>query len=492
MTGNRAPTATGDTLSPPRNLAGALRPYPEYKESKLPWMGKIPQHWTEERAKYFFREVDERSKTGDEELLSVSHMTGVTPRSQKNITMFKAESYAGYKLCKPRDLVINTMWAWMGALGVSKYLGIVSSGYGVYRPLDDQALLSEYIDSLLRIDPYRSEYYCRSTGIRSSRFRLYPEQFLRMPLICPPHEEQEKIMAFLQMKDRQIKRYILTKRQLIGVLNEQKQVIINHAVTGGIDPNIRLKPSGIEWLGDVPEHWEVQKISQLFKKIGSGTTPDTGKQEYYGGDIKWINTGDLNDSILTDCQKTVTKKAIEDFSVLTVYPKGSFIVALYGATIGKTCITDFEACTNQACCVLSKPYQKINIKFLMNWFFSFRPQLIGMSYGGGQPNISQTLIRSLRVPVPPHVEQDKIVAFIDGQCKAIELTIENAKHEIDLIREYRNRLIANVVTGKVDVRSVQIQDEMPVDIEDIEDIDVLDDNGGDNNDDGDEDEENDK
>jgi type I restriction enzyme S subunit len=143
MTGNRAPTAAGDTLSPPQILAGALRPYPEYKESKLPWMGKIPKQWTEERAKYFFREVDERSKTGDEELLSVSHMTGVTPRSQKNITMFKAESYARYKLCKPRDLVINTMWAWMGALGVSKYSGIVSSGYGVYRPLDDQELVSE-------------------------------------------------------------------------------------------------------------------------------------------------------------------------------------------------------------------------------------------------------------------------------------------------------------------------------------------------------------
>ena len=121
----------------------------------------------------------------------------------------------------------------------------------------------------------------------------------------------------------------------------------------------------------------------------------------------------------------------------------------------------------------------------MNWFFSFRPQLIGMSYGGGQPNISQTLIRSLRVPVPPYVEQDKIVAFIDGQCKAIELTIENAKHEIDLIREYRTRLISDVVTGKVDVRDVEFADEEPVDIEDIGDIDVLDENGDDNNDDDD-------
>ncbi|MGZ9111929.1 MAG: restriction endonuclease subunit S, partial [Rhodoplanes sp.] len=115
-------------------MTGALKPYPAYKDSGLPWLGQIPAHWEEKRAKYFFREIDERSRKGDEELLSVSHLTGVTPRSQKNVTMFRAESYVGHKLCRPGDVVFNTMWAWMGALGVARAAGIVSPSYAVYRP----------------------------------------------------------------------------------------------------------------------------------------------------------------------------------------------------------------------------------------------------------------------------------------------------------------------------------------------------------------------
>jgi type I restriction enzyme, S subunit len=178
-----------------------LKPYPEYKDSGLPWLGKIPAHWHERRAKYFFHEVDERSGTGQEELLSVSHLTGVSPRSQKNVTMFKAESYVGHKLCQAGDLVINTMWAWMAALGVARQTGIVSPSYAVYRPIRSNLLLHDFVDHLLRTKPYASEYVCRSTGIRSSRLRLYPEKFLDIPIICPSYEEQEQILSFLQMKD---------------------------------------------------------------------------------------------------------------------------------------------------------------------------------------------------------------------------------------------------------------------------------------------------
>ena len=136
-----------------------LRPYPDYKDSRLPWLGKIPAHWDELRAKYFFREVDERSATGQEEMLSVSHITGVTPRSRKNVTMFKSESNVGHKLCHPGDLVINTMWAWMAALGVAKQTGIVSPSYAVYRPIRSNAFVSEYIDHLLRTKPYATEIF---------------------------------------------------------------------------------------------------------------------------------------------------------------------------------------------------------------------------------------------------------------------------------------------------------------------------------------------
>jgi type I restriction enzyme S subunit len=200
-----------------------LKSYPEYKESVHPWIDKIPSHWNETRAKYLFREVDDRSKTGDEELLSVSHITGVTPRSQKNINMFLAESYIGSKLCREGDLVINTMWAWMAALGVSKQTGIVSPSYGVYRPKSREYFINEYIDHLLRIQFYADEYLCRSTGIRASRLRLYPESFFQIPIINPPFEEQGHIVKYLRCKNYQFGQYIRGKRREIDLLNDRSR-----------------------------------------------------------------------------------------------------------------------------------------------------------------------------------------------------------------------------------------------------------------------------
>lgn len=153
-----------------------LKPYPAKKDSGVPWLGEVPEHWPERRAKYFYREADERSVMGDEELLSVSHKTGVTPRKQ-NVTMFLAESTVGYKICRPGDIAINTMWAFMGALGIARQVGLVSPAYGIYRPKRSDELNPEYLDRLLRIDAYKSEYMCRSTGINSSRLRLYPDEF---------------------------------------------------------------------------------------------------------------------------------------------------------------------------------------------------------------------------------------------------------------------------------------------------------------------------
>ncbi len=247
-------------------MIDGLKPYLDYKDAKMPWLGRVPDHWTEKRAKYFYREVDERSATGEEELMSVSHKTGVTPR-KKNVTMFMAENNVGHKICRPGDLAINTMWAFMAALGVARQVGVVSPSYGVYRPVGTGGLHPEYADRLLRIEDYKSEYLCRSTGITSSRLRLYPEEFLRIPILCPLPEEQAAIVRFLDYVDRRIRRYIRAKRQLIALLEEQKQAIIHRAVTRGLDPNVRLKPSGVEWLGDVPEHWEVEQLRRRWKVV---------------------------------------------------------------------------------------------------------------------------------------------------------------------------------------------------------------------------------
>jgi type I restriction enzyme S subunit len=218
-----------------RAVTRGLAPNVRLKPSGVGWMADVPEHWEVRSAKYFYREIDERSATGEEELLSVSHITGVTPRSQKNITMFMALSYVGHKLCRPGDLVINTMWAWMAALGVAKQIGIVSPSYAVYRPLRTSKLLSEYADLLLRIRPYVSEYVCRSTGIRSSRLRLYPEHFLRIKLICPPAQEQQAILERITVETAASDRAIASAQREIDLFSEYRTRLIADLVTGKLD-----------------------------------------------------------------------------------------------------------------------------------------------------------------------------------------------------------------------------------------------------------------
>jgi type I restriction enzyme S subunit len=205
------------------------------KPSGIPWLGDIPQHWEVRRAKHLFREVDERSTDGSEELLSVSHLTGVTPRSQKNITMFKAASYVGHKLCRPGDLVVNTMWAWMGALGVSTYSGIISPAYAVYRPRQLKGIVGIYMDGLLRSRPYVSNIICRSTGLRASRLRLYPDEFFRLPIIQPPAKEQERIVERIHAENVELDTAISRLEREIDLLREYRTRLVADVVTGKLD-----------------------------------------------------------------------------------------------------------------------------------------------------------------------------------------------------------------------------------------------------------------
>lgn len=223
-----------------------LKPYPAYKDSGVQWLGEIPNTWRVLRGKNVFRVIDVKSETGDEELLTVSSKDGVLPRSQKTVTMFKAESYVGHKLCWPGDLVINSLWAWMQGLGFTKYHGLISSAYSVYRPLQEFSSYANYFNYALQSAAYKWELQTRSKGVWLSRLQLSDLAFLDMPIIIPPPAEQSAIVCYLDHIDRQIRRYIRLKQKLIKLLEEQKQAIIHQAVTRGLDPNIRLKPSGVE------------------------------------------------------------------------------------------------------------------------------------------------------------------------------------------------------------------------------------------------------
>ncbi|MDE0078629.1 MAG: restriction endonuclease subunit S [Caldilineaceae bacterium] len=217
-----------------RSVTRGIDPDVPFKPSGVEGLGDVPAHWEVRRAKYLYHEVNERSSTGAEELMSVSHKTGVTPR-KKNVTMFRAETNVGYKLCRPGDIVVNTMWAYMAALGVARQVGLVSPSYNVYRPIAGEEMNLDYIDPLLRTETYRTEYLVRSTGITVSRLRLYPESFLDIPLLYPPVEEQAAIAAYLEKATADIDAAIDNARRQVEFMTEYRTSLIAHVVTGKLD-----------------------------------------------------------------------------------------------------------------------------------------------------------------------------------------------------------------------------------------------------------------
>lgn len=202
-------------------------------ETGITWLGEIPAHWEVERARWLFRERDERSATGQEELLTVSHITGVTPRSEKDVTMFEAETTEGYKICNAGDLVINTLWAWMGAMGISPVNGIVSPAYNVYQP--SESLDPCYIDALVRLPVFAQEVTRYSKGVWSSRLRLYPEGFFQVFLPVPPLEEQRAIITTLNAKTEKLAELKEVTKRSIALLKERRSELISAAVTGQIN-----------------------------------------------------------------------------------------------------------------------------------------------------------------------------------------------------------------------------------------------------------------
>ena len=205
------------------------------------------------------------------------------------------------------------------------------------------------------------------------------------------------------------------------------------------------KDSGVQWLGEIPNHWEVIKTSRVFTKIGSGTTPESGREDYYSEDgFHFLQTGDLNDAIINDTAKKITEKALRDKN-LKIYPQGSLVVAMYGATIGKLGLLDIDTTVNQACCVLAET-NKMFMKFAFYVFSSAKRDLIFQCKGGGQPNISQDTIRNEKIPVPPLSEQSAIATYLDEQTSKIDIAIAQQQKMIDLLNERKQIIINNAVT----------------------------------------------
>jgi len=206
------------------------------------------------------------------------------------------------------------------------------------------------------------------------------------------------------------------------------------------------KDSGIEWIGEIPSHWAIKKLNYCFEQIGSGTTPTAGKSEYYeNGEFNWLQTGDLNDTEIFETSKKITQSALNDYSTLRFYQKNSLVIAMYGATIGKTGLLNIESTTNQACCVLSKP-KGLNHRFAFYWLNYVKPHVISLSYGGGQPNINQEQIRSLKIQIPTPEEQTAIATYLDRKTAEIDELIADKKRLLELYEEEKTAIINQAVT----------------------------------------------
>jgi type I restriction enzyme S subunit len=246
-----------------------LKPYPATKDSGVPWIGEVPAHWERRRLKSLLRPVDQRSSTGTETLLSLRRDHGVVVYSEHFARPSQGATAIGYKLVRKEQLVLNRLQANNGLVFDSAFDGLVSPDYSVFEPR--QALRVRFLSLLLRTQTYKDHFRREATGLGTGSagfLRLYDDRFLETPVFLPSIAEQDGALRFLDYADRCIRRYIRGRKRLISLLNEQKRAVIHRALTRGLTPQARLKGSGAEWLGDIPEHWEVRQLRQIVSVVG--------------------------------------------------------------------------------------------------------------------------------------------------------------------------------------------------------------------------------
>ena len=409
--------------------ANGLRPYPSYRDSGLDWLGEVPEHWEVRRLKFLLRARHARSVLGKEQLLRVSQYTGITKRRGKDT---RAESLIGYRRVAPSDLVVNIMLAWNGSLGVSPFGGIVSPAYCVYR--FGANTHPRYAHYLLRSPLYRTRIKTVSTGVVESRLRLYTDDLYRLEALLPPLPEQRAIVRFLDATDRRIRRYIRAKERLIELLEERKRALIREAVTGRIDvrtgqPYLAYKDSGVEWLGKVPEPWEVRRLKtishmQSGEAITAMSINPNGDYRVFGGNGLRGYTSDYTHD-------------------------GEFVlIGRQGALCGNIHLTRgrFWASEHAVVATLSPAH-------VLEWFGALLEvmDLNQYSIAAAQPGLSVDRVLNLWAPVPPADEQVLMSKGLIERGRKMGDALVTAKRQIALLREYRTRLIADVVTGKLDV-----------------------------------------
>lgn len=306
---------------------------------------------------------------------------------------------------------------------------------------------NKYLSYLFKSDNWRSQIRSRVSGVKL--FSISQKILNTVTCVFPSQEEQASISILLDTKCAEIDKVVEQTRATIEEYKKLKQAIITEAVTKGVRGPRPMKPSGVEWIGDIPEEWSKDKIGRVCNLIGSGTTPKFDRFDLSSADIPWIQSGDLSSAHLHNVKTYVTRDIIAAHSALKVYEPPFIAVAMYGASIGNTSISSFSACVNQACCVLTP--DTFNLSYLYYIIMACKPYFMYQGEGGGQPNISQEKIKQTWIPVPNPIEQQEIAAYLDTKCAEIDLIIEKKEQLIEELGSYKKSLIYEYVTGKKQV-----------------------------------------
>ena len=411
--------------------------YKEYKKSVVPGMKEIPAHWKEILNGILFRE-NVRKPNENDIPLSLSQKDGLIPTDLMKESSLKTSTYDNWKKVHKHDLVLNRFKAHLGVLMASDYEGMVSFHYGVYEP--QLPLLTKYYELLYHTDIYRGIYAYSSNGMTVGLQNLSNIVFYSIKGIYPPLAEQEKIVSYLEDKTSKIDAYVADKEKEIELLQELKQKTIADAVTKGLNPDAKMKDSGIAWIGEIPEHWEVKKIGSLFVE----RREKVSDKEYPALSVsKQGITPQLDTAVKTDNGDNRKKVCKNDFVVNSRSDrKGSCGVSPYTGSVSLINI------------VLS-PRKNIEVQYFHNLFRS--NNYIEEYYRIGRGIVADlwttrySEMRNIFVPLPPKDEQQAIVSYIEEKCQKIDKLASELQSEIDYLKEYKQRLIADCVTGQVKV-----------------------------------------
>jgi type I restriction enzyme, S subunit len=432
------------------------RPYAEYKSTEVPWLGDIPAHWEVQPLRTLLKQRNEKNRPlKTRQILSLSIAHGVTLYSHEGRGGNKSKSdLTAYKIARKGDIVLNSMNVVVGAVGLSKYTGAISPVYYALYPLSDNVDI-HYYNAVFSNHTFQRYLLIYGKGIlikegdsgklNTIRMKISSDDLKTIPLPLPTPEEQTAIARFLNWKTVQVKRFIRNRRRLIEVLSEQKQAIINRAVTRGLDPNAPLKPSGIDWLGDIPDHWEKHRLKFLVRNVNEQTSTQQADEVYVALEHVEGWTGRItlpSENIEFDSQ--VKRFHVGDVLFGKLRP---YLAKVTRPIVKGVCVGEFLVLRRKSEALLPEFLeQKLRSKLFIDIINS-------ATFGAKMPRANWAFIGNLVIVYPPtHGEQLEILSETGKQTASLQAAIDKAKREIDLIREYRIRLISDVVTGKMEVR----------------------------------------